>query len=49
MFRSISILVNLVMGQTTEVTNFQNLLMQKRIEQLAAVINSLNEKCCWIK
>ena len=45
MFRSISIwpwfLVNLVMAQTTEVTNFQKLFMQKRIEQLAAVKNIL--------
>ena len=45
MFRSISIwpwfLVNLVMSQTTEVTNFQKLFMQKRIEQLAAVKNIL--------
>jgi len=45
MFRSLSILpwflVNLVAGQTTEVTNFQKLFMQKRIEQLAAVKNIL--------
>merc|ERR1719468_88562 len=33
--------MNLVMGQTVEVTNFQKLFMQKRIEQLAAVKNIL--------
>ena len=33
--------MNLVMGETTEVTNFQKLFMQKRIEQLAAVKNIL--------
>ena len=34
-------LVNLVVGQSAEITNFQKLFMQKRIEQLAAVKNIL--------
>ena len=34
-------LVNLEVGQSEEITNFQKLFMQKRIEQLAAVKNIL--------
>jgi len=45
MLRTLAILpfcfINLAVGQTAEVANFQKLFMQKRIEQLAAVKNIL--------